>query len=297
MNLKKNLPILILLFFASCKKLTVDQLAFPSSTTEKYELENYDAGEQSVPAAYDIPVSNRTILTFTSIDKSTGETYKIYGLYIGNINTIAQDTILLYCHGQSLNMDIYYPRTRLLAHLNETVNRGVLMFDFRGYGMSEGTPDEAGLAEDMDAAINWLIAKNANPSNVIYYGYSLGCIPVIDRAAYRTDFQPKKIILESPLASVENLANSSTIINLHPAFISNLRFNNAEKIKDVKVPLLWIHGVEDDYIAIENGELVYQNHQGTYKKAIRVENAKHGDIPKIMGYTTYLEAIHNFLLN
>lgn len=295
--MKLSLTILILISLVSCEKLTLDQLAFPSESLEKYELENYDAGDQSVPSTYDIPVSKRTLITLNSKDQSTGETFKIYGLYIGDISTIATDTIILYCHGQSLHMDIYYPRARLLAHLNDTKNRGVLMFDFRGYGMSEGTSDEAGLAEDMDAAIDWLLKNNANPQQVIYYGYSLGCIPAIDRAAYRTDFQPAKMVLESPLASVENLANSSTIINVDPVFISNLKFNNAEKIKDVKVPLLWMHGTIDDYIAIENGELIYQNHQGTHKKAIRVTGANHGDVPKIMGYSTYIQAIHTFIIN
>ena len=77
--------------------------------------------------------------------------------------------------------------------------------------------------------------------------------------------------------------------------MSTLEFNNAEKIKDVNVPLLWIHGVEDDYIQIENGELIYENYQGVYRDAARVEGAGHGDIPKVMGYANYLEKLRSYI--
>ena len=153
----------------------------------------------------------------------------------------------MYCHGQSLHMDAYWARATMLANLQEKYHYGVLMMDYRGYGMSEGSSDEDGLTEDVDACITWLKDQGAEQSKTFYYGFSLGCIPVIDRAAYREDFVPNKIILEAPLASVENLANTSTIINVDPGYMSTLKFENAESIKDVTVPLLWMHGIEDTY--------------------------------------------------
>jgi len=149
--------------------------------------------------------------------------------------------------------------------------------------------------EDVDASIDWLIDQGVEASRTYYYGFSLGCIPVIDRAAYRTDFRPEKIILEAPLASVDNLAHSSLQLNVDPNFVSSLEFNNAEKIKDVPMPLIWFHGDLDDYIEIENGELIYENHAGTYKEAIRVVGAGHGNIPATIGYPTYLEQIENYM--
>ncbi|MFK8038647.1 MAG: alpha/beta hydrolase [Crocinitomicaceae bacterium] len=294
--MKNILYITILLSLASCQKIVLDQLAFPSAKLDSYQFENYDAGNQSVPSEYSVDPSMRTLITMESKDKSSGQTYTIYGVYIGDINTVNTDTIILYCHGQSLHMDIYYPRTKLLAYLAGKHNYGVLMIDYRGYGMSEGSSSEVGLSEDVDASIDWLIGKGAKPDRTIYYGFSLGCIPVIERAAFRSDFEPSKIILESPLASVANLAHSSTIINVDPAFISTLQFNNAENIKSVTVPLLWFHGIEDDYIAIPNGELIYKNHNGKFKEAIRVENAGHGDIPMVFGFEKYLSKIEAFII-
>lgn len=293
--LKKTVLILSLAVLSSCEKVVLDQFAFPSEKLTSYEFEQYDAGENNVPDKFSIESGQNTLIAMQSIDESTGETYTIYGVYIGDTATISTDTIILYAHGQSLHMDAYYPRTSLLAHVNGKHNYGVFMMDYRGYGMSEGESDEIGLSEDVDASINWLKDKGAKAENVVYYGFSLGCIPVIERAAFKTDFTPSKIILEAPLASLANLANSSTIINVNPAFISTLKFDNAENIKSVKVPLLWFHGVEDDYIAIPNGELIYNNHSGTFKQAERVESAGHGDIPAVYGYDKYITTIGEYI--
>ncbi len=279
----------------SCKKAKLDALAFPSKQLDAYEFEAYDAGDGAVPEVYAINADKRTLVTMTSTDKNAGEAYTIYGVYIGNIDSIATDTVIMYCHGQSAHMDLYWPRASLLANIVEKYHYGVFMMDYRGYGRSEGTPTEQALYDDVDASIDWLISKGAEQTRTFYYGFSLGCIPVINRAADRTDFKPAKIILESPLASVENLGNSSLIINVDPAFVSTLVFDNAEKIKSVDAPLYWLHGVEDDYIAIQNGELVYANHSGSFKIAERVAQAGHSDIPKVLGYTNYLNGLEGFL--
>lgn len=285
----------LMLLLMGCKKVNLDGLAFPSEKLDSYAFENYDPGEDGIPTEYAITAENRTLVSMNSVDKETGEVYKIYGVYIGDMSQIATDTIIMYCHGQALHMDYYWTRAALLANISEKYNYGVFMMDYRGFGMSEGTSSESGLYEDVDASIDWLKNMGADPTRTFYYGFSLGCIPVIDRAAYRTDFAPAKIILESPLASVANLAQSSLILNVDPSFVSTLEFDNAEKIKDVTAPLLWLHGIEDDYVAIENGELIYANYTGTYKEAVRVVGAGHENIPKTMGYPTYLQRLENYL--
>lgn len=296
--MKKNLLLILIctaLIVVSCKKANLDGLAFPSEKLESYAFENYDPGADAIPPEFAITAENRTLVSLNSTDKETGQVYKIYGVYIGDLSQIASDTVIMYCHGQALHMDNYWTRAALLANCVEKYHYGIFMMDYRGFGMSEGTSSESGLYEDVDASIDWLKAMGADPSRTFYYGFSLGCIPVIDRAAYRTDFKPAKIILESPLASVANLAQSSLILNVDPSFVSTLEFDNAEKIKQVDAPLLWMHGVEDDYIAIENGELIYANYAGIYKEALRVEGANHEDIPKTLGYLNYLQRLEMYM--
>lgn len=284
-----------LLILVACKKGNLDSLAFYGEALDAYAFENYAAGDEAVPDEYAVTTSNRTLIAMESIDKETGEKYKIYGVYIGDTATISTDTVILYCHGQAAHLDAYWPRATLLANITAQYNYGVFMMDYRGFGMSEGASSERGLSEDVDASIDWLISKGAVPERTMYYGFSLGCIPAIERTAYRTDFTPAKLIIESPLASVENLMHQSMLLGINPAAVSTLEFENAETIKAVTVPLLWLHGVEDDYIAIQNGELIYTNYTGIYKTAERVPGAGHGDIPKTMGYENYLTRLRNFI--
>lgn len=277
--------------------MTLDGLAFPSEKTDSYLFEAFVDGEIPVPDEYDLTSADRTLVSFVSTDKETGDQYTLYGVYIGDMSTIATDTVILYLHGQAKHMDYYWSRSTLLANLGGKLNYGVFMIDYRGYGMSEGTSSEQGLYDDTDAAIDWLIAHGATASKTIYYGFSLGAIPAIDRAAYRTDFKPIQLILESPLASVQNLVDHSTLMNVNADFVTDLSFENCEKIKEVTCPLLWMHGKEDSYIDIQNGELIFTNYGGTDKTAYRVEQSDHAEVPVKMGYATYVSNVLKFIRN
>ncbi len=279
----------------SCKKMTLDSLAFPAEKTDQYLFEAFNDGEIDIPSQYSLTSADRTLIEFNSTDQETGEQYKLYGVYIGDLSTIATDTVILYLHGQSKHMDYYWTRASLLAHTGGHLNYGVFMIDYRGYGMSEGTSTERGLYEDADAAIDWLIAQGAVPERTIYYGFSLGAIPAIDRTAYRTDFKPTKLIIESPLASVQNLVDNSTLMNVNSDFVTDLSFENSEKIKEVTCPLLWMHGKEDSYIDIQNGELIYANYGGTEKTAYRVDDCDHSEVPQKMGYETYVSNLLKYI--
>ena len=286
----------LILILTACKKINLDGLAFPSEKLDSYAFENAE-GEVIIHDSLLATSDNYSLMTFNSIDATTGQSYRIYGVYIGDTTTITTDTLLVYFHGQSKHMDHYFSRASLLANVGGKYNYNVLMMDYRGYGMSEGLSSEQGLFEDANAVIDWIQEQGVNPQKTVFYGYSLGAIPAIDRMAYRSDFQPAKLIIEAPLASVEYLVHSSTIIQVNPDFVTNLDFENAEKIKDVDEPLLWMHGVEDTYVAIENGEIIYNNHGGSVKEAERVSECDHSEVPIIMGVDLYLDRILNFIRN
>ena len=78
---------------------------------------------------------------------------KIYAVYIGNVNTINTDTVIMYCHGNKSQMDYYWQRAKLLANVVGKNNYGVLMIDYRGYGMSEGDSSEEGMYTDVDTVL------------------------------------------------------------------------------------------------------------------------------------------------
>lgn len=297
-NLLRYIIVITVLFFINaCAKL--DPLVFRGEEIEAYLLEDYDGDTDmdDIPSSYDIEEEFLHLFTLNSQLNSETSPTEIHALYIGDLNTITTDTIIVYSHGQSKHMDAYWPRTKLLANVGGKNNYGVLTYDYRGYGLSQGSSTEATLYEDNRTVLRWLKDKGVNPSNVIFYGFSLGSVPTMEMAANFDEFKPSKLILESPMASAENLAEESTIINSSSEFYSTLEFNNAEKIKQVQVPFYLFHGELDDYLKISNSEIIYQNYDGVYGHFERVPNAYHGTngVPQNLGYVNYMKQLDGFI--
>lgn len=293
--MKNILYITLILSLFGCLKM--DDLPFLGEELTEYKFEDYEGenGNEFLPTSFIIPDRNIHLITLNSKlpDETTGET--IYAVYIGNMNTIATDSIIVYCHGQSKHMDAYWPRAKLLANTGSKNRYGVLMMDYRGYGLSTGKSTEASLYQDVRVCMDWVSSKGVPNDNIILYGFSLGTIPAIDISAFYTSTVPTKLIIESPLASAENLTEEALFIDVSPTFFTSLEFDNVEKIKSVSQPLMWIHGVDDDYLSISNGEAIYERHGGTYKEAHRIIGANHGDVPSIWGIENYRSNVLEFI--
>ncbi|MFC2114203.1 alpha/beta hydrolase [Bacteroidota bacterium] len=296
--MRKLILIALLPLLSSCIRL--DSLVFiGDNTITSYQFDKYEGEvEMEFPDNITVPDSLIHLITFESKMDNEETGLVLYGEYIGDLSKVTSDTIILYCHGQTDHMDYYWHRTTLLGQLNKTNHIAVFTFDYRGYGLSEGATTEDGMYADVRGALNWLKIQGVKSEQVIMYGFSLGSAPATDAAAYYEDLKPFKLILESPFASADNLTQVSTIINTSAKYFLDMKIEVAEKIKEVDQPLFWMHGTMDDYINIENGELVYRNHKGSYKEALRVEGAKHGSdgVPETMGFEEYLAVVRSFIL-
>ncbi len=280
---------------AGCR---LDDNLFNASKLKSYSFANY-TGEVDfkLDAAYQIPDSLLHLFTLDSKAPGEGSSTKVYALYIGDISRIATDTVIMYCHGNKDNMDFYYPRAALLANTNGKNRYGVLMIDYRGYGMSEGKPSEEGLYADADAALQWLKTEGLTNDRLVIYGFSMGSAPATKLTAEPRSMIPSKLMLEAPFASAQVLVQDATGLDLPATFVTDLSINNAEEIKKVQQPLFWIHGMDDNYLNMETtGELVYANYKGTYKEAHRIPSAGHSNIPNTMGFDNYLKVVGDFML-
>jgi len=288
--------ILALGLLSSCLRLD-DNLYNLEDKISEYKLDNY-TGEQDfiLDNSYYIPDS--LIHLFTLPSKISGESSakNIYAIYIGSISKIATDTVIMYCHGNKWHMDFYWQRAKLLAHTSGKNNYGVLMIDYRGYGLSEGKPSEDGLYADVDAALQWLKSNGLSNNRLIMYGFSMGTAPVCELTSKPRSMSPAKLILEAPFASADVMANDGSGLNMPGSFFTNLKIDNAEEIKNVSQPFCWIHGTNDNFLNINtHGEVVYKNYDGSYKEAHRVSGADHGEIPSKMGFDNYLSTLNNFI--
>jgi pimeloyl-ACP methyl ester carboxylesterase len=237
------------------------------------------------------------LFSLTSSSKSEGNAI-IYAVYIGNLNTISTDTVILYCHGNRDHMDFYWNRAKLLAHIGGKHQYGVLMFDYRGYGKSSGKPTEKGMYADVDACLNWLAEKGISSSRLHIYGYSLGSAVATEVMHGNYILKPSKLILEAPFASTDVMVHDASGLALPRSYFTNNKVNNADKIKSVTAPFCWIHGTADDFLSIHtHGEVVYANYNGSKKEAHRIKGGVHNNVPEVWGYESYVTAMYRFLSN
>jgi alpha/beta superfamily hydrolase len=279
----------------SCLRLD-GNLFNPEEKIESYQLDNFK-GEREIsdlPAEYQVNQNLVSIFTLESNDN--GNKAKIYAIYIGDQSRIGLDTVFLYCHGNKNHMDLYWNRAKLLANVGGKHRYGVLLMDYRGYGLSEGNPTESGLYADVKACLQWLKEKGMNQERLIMYGFSMGTAPATKLTAENEILKPSKLILEAPFASAETMIQDAAKLSLPGSYFVNLSINNAEEIKKVTVPFCWFHGEKDDFLSRKvHGQSVFDNYSGSQKSDFIVSEANHNDLPSKMGFENYTKALERFL--
>ncbi|MCW3124107.1 MAG: hypothetical protein JWQ38_3599 [Flavipsychrobacter sp.] len=285
------------LFFSCvvCSCARLDSNLFNNVKLDKYLLDaNTTAQEITLDNSYAIPDSLTHLVTLSSDDG--GSKAILYGIYLGNISHIATDTVIMYFHGTKGNMDYYWNREKLLAHVGGKNHYGVFMIDYRGYGRSEGTPTESGLHADAAAAVEWLKNNGLTGNRLMVYGFSLGTAAATYYTANPQTLVPAKLILEAPFGSASVMTNDATLLALPSSYFTNVKVDNAEQIKKITQPFMWIHGIDDDFLSIKtHGELVYKNYHGTYSEAHRIPGATHVNVPAIWGLSNYTNAVRDFI--
>lgn len=133
----------------------------------------------------------------------------------------------------------------------------VLIFDYRGYGLSEGVAaNESDLYADGDAAVDFVMNKKGIRSEqIVLYGHSLGTATVADVASRRTF---AAVVLESGFSSASSVATSA--LPWLPRFLHVLgknRFESARKLNSIKCPILIAHGDPDPTIPTSEAQLLY----------------------------------------
>jgi fermentation-respiration switch protein FrsA (DUF1100 family) len=180
-----------------------------------------------------------------------------------------ESPILLFCHGNAGNI------SHRLDNVDRLLKEGlqVFIFDYRGYGRSEGRPSEQGLYKDGLAAYGYLVKKEkVAPQNIVLFGRSLGAAVAIDLASKR---KVRSVILESAFTSTKDMAKSMALFALFSPFLP-AHYNNLEKIGRVTVPKLIIHGVEDDLVPFPMGKKLYEKADPP-KEFLPLKGAGHND--------------------
>jgi abhydrolase domain-containing protein 12 len=124
---------------------------------------------------------------------------------------------VLYLHGNAMNR-AYHSRIRLYGAWTSRLRANILAIDYRGFGNSEGSPTEEGLALDARAAWDWLIINGARPEDILLAGHSLGTAISTRLAASLTQEQVayKGLVLMSPFSSITTLLDTYHLFGFVP---------------------------------------------------------------------------------
>jgi pimeloyl-ACP methyl ester carboxylesterase len=285
--------VLVVMLISSCLRL--DSFMFNPTQTDEYLYNGVEEDALSELMADSMDIVDSMITELVLVSNDDGDMADIYAVYIGDPDRIATDTVILYCHGNARNIDGYWHRAALLANVGGKHNYGVLMMDYRGYGRSEGTTTESGIYADVDACMKWLSDMGLSDDRLVIYGFSLGTGPATELTANPMTMTPSALVLEAPYASVNKIQQDGSVLNLPQSYFIDLKFDNAEEIKKVQQPFLWLHGEDDDFLKIEHGEVIVKNYGGTHLVTKRVPGGGHSTVPQTMGVDPYLELMYGFL--
>lgn len=188
-------------------------------------------------------------LHYDEIDFVTEDRVSLRGWYV----PVQQAKgVVLFFHGNAGNISHRLETLRLLNQLQLTT----LIFDYRGFGESEGSVSEQGVYKDAAAALDYLTSVRRIPAGeIIYFGRSLGSAIATQLASQDT---PKALIVESGFSSVPDMA--AQIYPFLPVrFLSRFDFDTVRIIKSVRCPILIVHSPEDEIIPFEHGLAVYES--------------------------------------
>lgn len=215
----------------------------------------------------------------------TEDAVKLHGWYLRSADSLG--TLVLF-HGNAGNLS---HRGEILRRLRST-GFNVFIFDYRGYGKSEGSPTESGVYADSRAAVRYVKGLTGVDSHRLFYlGSSLGGAAAIDAASHQP---PTAMILESTFSSARDVAASAYPF-LPVQFLLRTRFDSDSKIQTLHVPLLFFHGTEDSIIPYRLGRKLFDA-ANPPKQFIDIPGADHNNL-FLVGGSSYLEQIRTFCLN
>jgi pimeloyl-ACP methyl ester carboxylesterase len=198
---------------------------------------------------------------------------------------VKADMVVLWFHGNAGNISHRYDMIRAMIGLPVQV----FIIDYRGYGKSEGKPNERGLYLDARAAWNYLInERRVAPDNIVIFGKSLGGAPAIDLA---TQVEPAGLIVQSSFTSAGDMA--ATILPFLPRFVLHTKMDSLAKISQVRCPKLFIHSRADEVVPYELGRRLYEAAPEP-KEFYEVKGSPHNST-YIVGGKPYFEALRKFV--
>jgi len=226
------------------------------------------------------------------VELVSSEGSRIYGFLVQPAGDTCHDGItILYCHGNSHCINRYWGRVELLWEMGYRV----FIFDYQGYGKSEGGPTGDRCLADGRAALAFLHGRaDIDPDRIVYYGWSMGTFVATHLAA--DSIVPLGLILESAPASAEALVKEGTVFDVPGSMLTRFDFDNENRIRRVGVPVLMMHGTDDEIVPFTRHARRLLKAADGHTDVIPcwADGAGHEDVPHVLG-ADYAKGINLYI--
>lgn len=186
-------------------------------------------------------------LSYEDVTFATEDGVLLHGWYIPTDS----NTTVLYFHGNAGNISGRLQTIQLLHNLG----LNIFIFDYRGYGKSEGRPSEQGTYKDARAAWNYLVSeKDIENNRIVIMGRSLGGSVASWLAVQK---RPAATVLESTFTSAADLgADLYPWLPVHS--IIQYEYNTIENVKQIESPLFMAHSKDDEIVPFQHGKTLFE---------------------------------------
>lgn len=271
--MNSRLAALLLLLLAGC--MSLDSHMFGPDRLEGYL--NPDDMDPGWEVRFIIPES-----LYTEVELTSSGGRRIYGFHVrpDGLHPFENTITVLYHHGNSNSINRFWGRVERLWEAGFRV----FIYDYQGYGRSEGTPSGAACFADGAAALGHILAlPDVDTTRLVHYGYSMGSFVATHLAADVR--RPAAVILEAPPASVTALVREGTLLEVPGSFFVEMDFDNERRLPLVGAPVLLLQGLADSYLLPErHARRVINAARGWVPlDTVWVPGAEHDDLPETMG--------------
>jgi pimeloyl-ACP methyl ester carboxylesterase len=239
----------------------------------------------STPADYNLPFQD----IYIHVDDGNDEIERIHAWWLPAESP--GDRYLLYLHGSALNIGANITHARRFHQMGFSV----LLVSYRGYGKSDGTfPSEAQVYSDARAAWSFMAEqKGIDPETIFIYGHSLGGAVAIQLAVDHPD--AGGLIVEAAFTSIADMALQIPKYRIFPIeLIVNQRFDSIDKVGQLQVPVLYIHGTDDKLVPYDMSRDLYKR-TASAKQLKFIPGGGHNNSAAVGG-DEYLQAVENFVV-
>ena len=204
------------------------------------------------PVAELLYTPNDVNLEYEDVRIQTSDGLALQGWFIPGKAETGSNVTWLWFHGNGGNIG---HRIEELALAHHRIEANIFIFDYRGYGESEGAPSEKGTYLDSRAVMEYLsLRPDVDSGRIVYLGHSLGAAVAVELALTQP---PMAMVLVSPFASVRDMANLTLPFPPIGWLVRN-HYDSISRIQQLDVPVLVLHGDQDETVPIDQGRKLYR---------------------------------------